>query len=283
MPSIRGTQAVTRYRARLIANTPFANTPFADAALSNTAQSFTLTGADIRRLQLQVEGDYPDFHSGQYLGLLSPDGTPVFFSIASLPSELPLIELHYAATPGSPDVARMDAILAAPMLEFTAPAGSTGLFAVPDAKAVLLAAAATGIAQALAIVRSWAAEQSARQRLAHQQPGSGAQPSDSHATLRLYWGVRTADQLYCANVLDELANTHAGFSWVPVVSEQPSSAGGQMWAGRQGLLVDAVLADEQWRNTDVFFISGGPAMVLATAQRLREAGVAADRLRSDLL
>ena len=271
MPSIRGTQAVTRYRARLIANTPFAS-----ASLARTA-------AEICRLQLHVEGVCPSFHSGQYLGLLSPDGTPVYFSIASLPSELPFIELHYAATPGSPDVARMDAILAAPVLEFTAPAGSTGLFAVPHARSVLLAAAATGIAQALAIARSWAANQSARQRPAHQQPHSGAQISDRHVTLRLYWGVRTADQLYCANVLDELANTHAGFSWVPVVSEQPSSAGGQMWAGRQGLLVDAVLADEQWRNTDVFFISGGPAMVKATAQRLRDAGVAADRLRSDLL
>ena len=93
----------------------------------------------------------------------------------------------------------------------------------------------------------------------------------------MYWGVRTADQLYCATLLDELAAAHSNFSWQAVVSEQPS------WPGRQGLLVDALLADAYWRTADVVFISGGPAMVQATANRLREAGVAAERLRSDLL
>lgn len=251
---------MTRYRARLIANEALN----ADPRFRNDPQP---SSSDIRRLQLQVEGAWPSFHSGQYLGLLSPDGTPVFFSIASLPSDLPLIELHYAATPGSPDVARMDAILAATVIEFTPPAGTTGLFAVPDAESVLLAAAATGITQALAIVRDWA----------RNQTHTGTQRPREQLTLRLYWGVRTADQLYCATLLDELAAAHSNFSWHAIVSEQPS------WRGRQGLLVDALLADAHWQNADVFFISGGPAMVQATAGRLRDAGIAAERLRSDLL
>ena len=258
---------MTRYRARLIGNEALV----ADARFRTDPQS---TSSDIRRLLLQVDGPWPSFQSGQYLGLLSPDDTPVFFSIASLPSELPLIELHYAAVPGSPDVARMDAILAASVIEFTPPAGTTGLFAVPDVASVLLAAAATGITQALTIVRDWARDQVAP---ANPQTNTGAQQPGRPVTLCLYWGVRTTDQLYCATLLDELAAAHSNFTWHPVVSEQPS------WRGRQGLLVDALLADEHWRTADAFFISGGPAMVQATANRLREAGVAADRLRSDLL
>jgi CDP-4-dehydro-6-deoxyglucose reductase len=215
-------------------------------------------GAGVRRLRLKLATPFANLLPGQYVGLHAPDGELVYFSVASIADDLPMVELHYAPMPGSPDVARMDALLAATGIRLTEPQGGTGLFAVPEAASVVLIAAATGISQAIAIVR-------------------GAAHANALTRIRLYWGVRDAAQLYARALLDDLAARLPSFEWIAVVSDDAA------WAGRTGLVVDAALADGAAQAADLVILSGGPAMVQASAARLIDAGVERGRIRSDLL
>ncbi len=214
--------------------------------------------AGVRRLRLQLTTPFASLLPGQYVGLHAPDGELVYFSVASIAADLPVLELHYAPMPGSPDVARMDALLAATELRLTEPQGGTGLFSVPHAQSVVVIAAATGISQAIAILR-------------------GATHAKAATRIRLYWGVRGAPQLYARELLDGLAASLHDFEWTAVVSDDAT------WTGRTGLVVDAALADGAAKAADLVILSGGPAMVQASAARLIDAGVSLARVRSDLL
>lgn len=242
----------------------------APAVFTATLTANEPLGADVRRLRLLLATEdgrpsLPALLPGQYVGLHAPDGALVYFSVASIAADLPSIELHYAPMPGSPDVARMDALLAAPTITLTAPQGGTGLFAVPDAQAVVLIAAATGISQAIAIVRGW---------LHTRESGAVTSPQ----RIALYWGVRDAGQLYAREWLDQWTHASAGaFEWHAIVSDDAA------WTGRTGLVVDAALADGAAQEADLVILSGGPAMVQASNQRLLSTGVDATRIRSDLL
>ena len=228
------------------------------AAHSATLIADEPLGAGVRRLRLLLTTPFASLLPGQYVGLHAPDGELVYFSVASIAADLPMLELHYAPMPGSPDVARMDGLLAEAEISLTEPQGDTGLFAVPEAESVVLIAAATGISQAIAIVR-------------------GAAHVNARTRIRLYWGVRDAAQLYARELLDDVAARLPGFDWVAVVSDDAA------WAGRTGLVVDAAIADGHVHDSGLVILSGGPAMVQASAARLIDAGVERGRIRSDLL
>jgi NAD(P)H-flavin reductase len=56
----------------------------------------------------------------------------------------------------------------------------------------------------------------------------------------LYWGVRTQADLYLQDLVEGWAREHANFRYVPVLSDAPDDA---TWAGRRGLVHEALLAD----------------------------------------
>jgi NAD(P)H-flavin reductase len=112
---------------------------------------------------------------------------------------------------------------------------------------LLLVAGGTGLAPMRAIVDELA--RSGRRRPTH-----------------LYFGVRTAREVYDAKVLAELDREHDWLTVVTVVSDD------SRWTGRSGLVGGAVIDDGDWSTAEVL-VCGSPPMVEATVKLLVEAGV----------
>lgn len=92
--------------------------------------------------------------------------------------------------------------------------------------------------------------------------------------VHLFFGGRTAEDLYDLPTLKMLAATNPWLTVVPVVEE------GKVPDGEQGTLADAVIRRGPWPNTDVL-ISGSPSMIRATMVRLMEEGTPAAQIRYD--
>ena len=223
----------------------------------------TPIGAGVLALDFDLAGQRATFLPGQYLAVVTEDGSEVPFSIASTPAELPGLTLHYRPTPDSDDARRMDALVAkarrAPVeVALSLPLGECGV-AAPTQRPLLLVAGGTGISQAWSVARALA-------------------PLTTEA-IRLYWGARSADDLYLRRGFDELAAACARFTWVGI-SEAPAAD------LRSGLTADVVAADAAAGIIDLatsdVLLCGGPPMVWATVERLRDAGLTADNCRADV-
>ena len=208
-------------------------------------------------LRFRLDHRLLGFEPGQYIEVLDTDGTGVPFSIASIPGDLPHIDLHYTPVAGHPDVPRMARILAASEIRFTAPSGNCWLDPTLRQRPLLLAAAGTGISQALSLLRSLVL-----------QPTS---PS-----VELYWGVRDAAQLYLRTELDDLARVHPWFCWHAVVSDEPG------YHGRRGYLNAVLTQDAAALTHRVTVLSGGPAAVYAMYDALLAAGAPATNFHADV-
>ncbi len=215
-------------------------------------------GGGVREIRLQAREQPVPFLGGQYLLIQHPDGSVIPFSIASAPSEWPLLTLHYLAQAGSDDALRMDDLLVeGRSLELELPHGDCGI-AEPLARPLLLLAGGSGVAQARGILRSLLPR--------------------TQQSLRLYWGAEGLADLYLAAELNALARAHACFSWEGVTEQGDPGT-------RQGLVSDAVISDlargalrlDEW---DVL-IAGGPAMVWGTVAALLPHGLRQQQTRAD--
>ncbi len=219
---------------------------------------------DIARLLLRPDPAAPLRHRpGQYLHVVLDDGRRRPFSIANAPRADGLIELHVRRVAGG-DVSGLvfGALAAGDRLRLEGPFGRLCADApatAPDAAAspVLLIAGGTGFAPIKAIA----------EHLLH----AGRAPS-----IALYWGARQASELYDHALACDWQRRHAHFRYVPVVSEGHAPA--QM---RRGLVHEAALQDHPQLGAHVVYLSGPPAMVHGAAERLRQAGLAEDRLHYD--
>ncbi|HEX3606014.1 MAG TPA: 2Fe-2S iron-sulfur cluster binding domain-containing protein [Candidatus Dormibacteraeota bacterium] len=96
----------------------------------------------------------------------------------------------------------------------------------------------------------------------------------------LVFGVRDAEDLFALDRLEALAQRHPGrLRVVPMLSHEPA---GSRWQGGRGLVTEALTADlEIDPETTQAFLCGGVAMVDACERRLRELGVAPERVHAD--
>lgn len=243
-------------------------------------EAVTPVGAGVQEIHLLAAADC-DFLPGQYLEILPPQGAPIAFSIASAPSELPRLTLHYLPQPGSADATRMDALLTGGgMLQLCLPLGACG-FAAPLEHPLLALAGGSGIAQVRSVLRALL---------------------PAPVPVRLYWGTATPDDLYLAAELDALAARHAGFTWVPIAEgsdPERSDPEGRARAAasrkspvedvariRPGRVADAVAADVAAGALDLaawqVLVAGGPPMVWGTVTALRPLGLGPEQTRSDV-
>lgn len=95
--------------------------------------------------------------------------------------------------------------------------------------------------------------------------------------VKLLYGARTQDELYCLDKLQRWAGMY-NFELVPVLSDEPPDSG---WKGQRGLVTDALARE----LTDVFgleaCICGPPAMIDAAVKVLEAAGIPAEDIRTD--
>lgn len=204
---------------------------------------------DVRLLRLQLPASEPfRYQPGQFLEVILRDGRRRSYSIANPPDANNQVELHLRHMPGG---AFTDHVFGAgatqmKLREILRVEGPLGSFFLreDDAWPVIFLASGTGFAPIKAILENMAATGSTRRTL-------------------LYWGGRRPRDLYMDALARQWAAEWPAFTYVPVVSDaRPEDA----WAGREGFVHHAVMADFPDLSGHQVYACGTPAMV-ESAQR----------------
>jgi CDP-4-dehydro-6-deoxyglucose reductase len=205
---------------------------------------------DVAVLTLKLPAnDRLQFLAGQYLDFMLKDGRHRSFSIATPPHEVDgkgELELHLRHMPGGHFTDHVFASMKErEILRFEAPLG-TFFLREESAKPMLFIASGTGFAPIKAML----------EHIFHRS-------RDERRKLFLYWGARAKRDLYLHELPQKWAAEHAGFTYIPVLSD---AAGDDAWAGRTGLVHQAVLDDFADLTPYQVYACGNPLMVEA-AQR----------------
>ncbi len=196
------------------------------------------------------------YQPGQYIDVMLDGGRRRSFSIASPPGDARLLELHVRRVAGGEFTERLfGATPQRMLLNIEGPLGGF-LWRAGDAPAVMVGGG-TGLAPLLSMLKA--------------AIGAG-----TRSPITLYWGVRTAADLYRDAELKALAQAAAAFRYVPVLSEADAS-----WRGRRGLVHAAVLEDHATLAGVDIYASGPPAMIAAVRSGFVQAGADPARLAFD--
>ncbi len=219
-----------------------------------------LMNDDVFRVGLKPESDQTlSFYAGQYLEILLPDGKPCAFSIASSPEASQELELHIHFLSDKPALVTLfDLLENSEKLQVRLPMGSCHVGQLPAAP-LLFVAAGTGFAQMKSMIEHALEQQ---------------HPHDIH----LYWGARQPEGLYLPGLPRQWSEQNL-LTYHPVVSDADPAGD---WSGRDGLLYEAILADELDKANTHVFLSGSPQMVYGTVDALVAAGFREENMHSDV-
>ena len=179
------------------------------------------------------------FLTGQYVDILLKDGKRRSFSLANAPHDDAFLQLHIRLVPGGLFTEHVfNGRKERDILRLNGPHGSFTLREESD-KPMILLAGGTGFAPLKSLIEHALHE-------ACQRP------------MVLYWGARAVVDLYLADLPRRWAAEHPHFRYVPVLSEpQPEDA----WAGRTGLVHQAVMTDFPDLSGHEVYACGAPAMI----------------------
>jgi CDP-4-dehydro-6-deoxyglucose reductase/3-phenylpropionate/trans-cinnamate dioxygenase ferredoxin reductase subunit len=208
--------------------------------------------ADVAVLKLRFPaGVRAKFRAGQYLRVVLDDGAERSFSMANPPQQNDGVELHVRYLPGG---------RFAEALFHTLQPGDTVRLRMPQGdfwlresdKPAVFVAGGTGFAPVQSMVEDLLRRNVAR-------------------PVHVYFGARTPELLYRGDVAAQWTQKRAGLAYVPVVSSpEPQHA----WAGRTGLVHDAVLADLPDLSGHQVYACGAPGMVAAAREAFVQHGLA---------
>jgi NAD(P)H-flavin reductase/ferredoxin len=206
-----------------------------------TARIFRLArpAPDVTLLTLRFPiGLRAPFKAGQYLQVIMEDDDRRNFSMANAARDNDGAELHIRHVPGGKfSVKTLSKLSLGDALQVELPNGDFYLRA--SDRPVILLASGTGFAPIKSIIET-------------------AIHAGNRRPMHLYWGARTLEDIYLADLPARWAARLPWFSFTPVLSE-PSS----FWTGRTGLVHDAVREDRNdLSDTDVY-ACGNPLMVSA--------------------
>jgi NAD(P)H-flavin reductase/ferredoxin len=206
-----------------------------------TAKVFRLVhpAPDVTMLTLRFPiGLRAPFKAGQYLQVVMEDGDRRNFSLANAARDNDGAELHIRHVPGGRfSMQTLSKLSVGDPLQIEVPFGDFYLRA--SERPVILLASGTGFAPIKSIIET-------------------AIHSGQHRPMHLYWGARTPEDIYLAELPVRWAERVPWFSFTPVLSEPPSS-----WTGRTGLVHDAVAEDHRDLSQVDVYACGNPLMVNA--------------------
>jgi NAD(P)H-flavin reductase/quinol-cytochrome oxidoreductase complex cytochrome b subunit len=184
----------------------------------------------LMRLELTLPpGEAIDYTAGQYINIVLSDGARRAFSFANAPPAPDTappaggqtIELHVRLVPGGRFTTQVfERMREGDAIEFEGPLGRFVL-SQDSQRPILFVAGATGFAPVKSLL-----EDAFRRGIAR--------------PMTLYWGVRTAGDLYLLDRVRAWEREHANFRFVPVLSHAGDDTA---WTGRRGLVHEAMLAD----------------------------------------
>ncbi len=197
------------------------------------------------------------FAPGQYLQVVMSDDDKRPFSIASSANE-PELHLHIGAVPENPYAMEvLELCRTQPQIQIEVPCGTAAWQPSPGAHNILLAGG-TGYSYARSILFSALADKVADEQFT------------------LYWGAKTAQDLYEYGQLSQLSQQHGNFAFVPVV-EQPDDG----WDGRTGLVHEAVLEDFATFSKERVYVAGRFEMAKVVKDVFSAAGLPPAQLIGD--
>lgn len=201
------------------------------------------------------------FRPGQYLDVMLSGGRRRSFSIASAPTDGPLIELHVRRASSQGFTGQLFSELrAGALLRIEGPLGQFW-FRAESPRPPLMVGGGTGYAPLRAMLRDLIA-------------------AGDRRPVALYWGVRGPADLYEHAWLRRLEAERPGFVYRPVLSD-PAAADATEEYRRRGLVHEAVLAD--YANLSGFdvYASGPPAMIEAIRAAFAARGLPPEQLYFD--
>jgi CDP-4-dehydro-6-deoxyglucose reductase len=216
---------------------------------------------DVMALFLRLPAVEPlQFRAGQYVDVMLSEGRRRSFSIASAPTDGPLIELHVRRASSSGFTGQLfDSMRAGTLLRIEGPLGQFW-FRTESPRPAILVGGGTGYAPLRAMLRQLLA-------IGDRRP------------LTLYWGGRTPGDLYEDVWLTNVAAARPLFDYRPVLSE--AGAESSFGALRTGLVHDAVLEDFPDLAGHDVYASGPPAMVEAIRTSFIARGLPREQLFFD--
>ncbi|MDO8419957.1 MAG: FAD-binding oxidoreductase [Rubrivivax sp.] len=215
---------------------------------------------DLMRLFIALpNGEKLPFVAGQYINIVLDDGAKRAFSFANAPADTgqppstagDVIELHVRLIPGGRFTTHVfEGMKVGDAIDFEGPLGR---FTLHDSeRPILFVAGATGFAPIKSILEE-AFRRGVRRPMA------------------LYWGVRTAGDLYLLDTIERWQREHANFRFVPVLSEAGDDTS---WSGRRGYVHEALLADHPDLTGYEVYACGSVRMVQAAVPDFLAHGLA---------
>ncbi len=213
----------------------------------------------IKRVILRTDNPV-QFQAGQYLQVVLSATDKRAFSIASAAPQTDEgtteLELHIGLPPDNDYVQQAFAHMQAGPFTIEAPLGNAALRPQWQKPTVLMAGG-TGFSYTWSILQTIL-----------QQP--------LKEPLFLYWGVRHQDDLYAITELQQLAEAHPRFRFIPVV-QSPDA----VWQGRTGLVHQAIMQDFTSLEPYVVYLAGRFEMAGVAREAFHEKGLLPDHLFGD--
>jgi len=197
-----------------------------------------------------------NFKAGQYLHVVMSEQDKRPFSIASIPNDDHLIELHIGATPENPYAYEVIE-LARNHKELTIEVGLGEAHLRESELPAVIIAGGTGYSYAKSVLLECLSQQPNRQ-------------------VFLYWGAKTEVDLYEADLLAKLTTMHEQYRFIPVL-ESPQIS----WQGEAGLVHEVVMqAFPSMQNIQVY-VAGRFEMAAAIKEAFLPLGLAEENLFGD--
>lgn len=221
----------------------------------------TLLAPNVMRLRLKLPAAQRlQFLAGQYVDALLAGGKRRAFSIASAPSREDEIELHIRHVDGGDFTGWVfNQLEQRAILRLEGPLGTFFVRHDRPERPMIMLGGGTGFAPLKSMIEDL---------LEH----------DDRRPIELYWGARTARELYLDELPRRWAAEHDHIRYQCAISEPQ---GGSPPDAFHGLVHQAVLADRPDLSEFDVYMSGPPAMIEAGRKAFAKAGVPEDRLFYD--
>lgn len=213
---------------------------------------------DVQQLFLRLPAtEQVSFLPGQYLDVLLEDGRRRSFSLACPPHDAGLLEIHVRRVPAGRFTSQLfEKLQDGALLRVELPIGQ--FFYRLDSSPIIAIAGGTGFAPLKSMLR----------HIFERGP-----ERDVH----LYWGVRSAADLYDQSFLTALQAAKPRLAFTPVLSHHVDE-GAQR---RRGWVHEAVLADYPDLSQHSVYAAGPPQMIEAIRASFPAAGAVIERLYFD--
>ena len=240
--------------------------------------NITPMGNDTIEVVLRLPaGKKTDFHPGQYLQVILDEDTECAFSIGSIPNKERTLQLYVGFSDKDERSRRLRAAFTVGnVVNISLPHGNCYLKDLKSVAPLYLVAGSTGISQIKSIAEQCISEHNST--------------SSNHRQVFIYWGTRTANELFLNDFFLNMAKNNNNIHYTPVVSEPVSEPVSEStaefttetWQGRTGFVHKAMLDEHNISDDAEIILCGSPGMAYAVLDDFLATGIKEQQVQSDV-